>query len=111
MEKKARRLQATNQNQEVESLQTESKISSEDLPAVSSRPKVSKWGFTEGDKVRIKNTVDVSGYRVPQAHKKGYVVNFTSRFVQIKIRFKKDRDFIEKVILREPQNIELITAL
>ena len=60
----------------------------------------SKWGFTIGDKVHIKNVVEVGGFRVPYKYKRGVVVDFTSRFVQVKIEFKQNRKKFEKVVNR-----------
>ena len=115
VESRVRRLQSSNSTHEQTAVECRSNTAlSQEVSHLQNRPSsnlTSKWGFTEGDKVRIKNPVDVSGYRVPQVDRIGYVVNFTSRFVQVKIRFKKDKESFEKVVQREPQNIELITTL
>ena len=71
-------------------------------------PPKSQWGFTVGDKVHIKNIVEVGGFRAPYKCKRGDVVDFTPRFVIVNIEYKKSRNQLEKVVNREPHNDEQV---
>jgi len=66
----------------------------------------SQWGFTVGDKVHIKNVIEVGGFRIPYKYKQGVVVDFTPRFVKVNITYKRNRKQFEKIVNREPHNVE-----
>ena len=66
----------------------------------------SQWGFTVGDKVHIKNVIEVGGFRIPHKYKQGVVVDFTPRFVKVNIVYKSNRKQFEKIVNREPHNVE-----
>jgi len=67
-----------------------------------------QWGFTQQDKVRIKNTVEIGGFKLPYCYKHGYIVDFTPRFVKIKVSYKQGNKDRQKVVNREPHNVEHI---
>ena len=68
----------------------------------------SHWGFTEGDRVKIKNIVEIGGFRVLQKDRQGYVTGFTRRFIRISIKYEQSNQIFEKTVCREPQNVEHI---
>ena len=81
------------------------KVKSESESDTEIAPK-SQWGFTVGDKVHTKNVIEVGGFRVPYKYKRGVVVDFTPRFVKVNIEYKRNWKNFEKIVNREPHNVE-----
>ena len=69
-------------------------------------PTNSKFGYTKGDIVTIKNQIVVRGFRVPKEYNTGTVVDFTIRFVVVQIRYQRGKLTYTKNISRESKNIE-----
>ena len=68
----------------------------------------SKWDFQIGSVVRIKNKVYIDKTLVPEQHRFGEIVYFTSRFIVVYVRYLYFDNTIQGLVSRERQNVRLV---
>ena len=66
----------------------------------------SKRGLNKGDRVTILNPLVIQGYTVPKKYKTGPIDHFTTCFVVVMIKYKKEKKFYQKLVSLEPHNLQ-----